>query len=318
MKLTIGQVADYVGVTIRAVRHYHQRGLLPEPERDASGYRRYDATAVVDLIKIKTLADAGVPLAQIKRLLDAGQDEFASAMSRLGEALDSKIIELNEQKRRIADLAAGDTLFLPPKIADLLDRLRAIGVSPRTVQIERDGWILLAARHSQAAGDAARAGAGVREADPRSGPLHSDTWEALERVRGAGQKAIVMVNRRGFAPWLTCRSCGRHWSCPNCDVSLIVHRHSGRLVCHHCAHREPLPRVCGDCSSTTLSRRGWGRSRSRSSWPSAWRRCLSSASTRTPPALAAPTPASSLPSARRRVASSSALKWSPRDMTSRK
>ena len=47
------------------------------------------------------------------------------------------------------DLAAGDSLFLPPKIADLLDRLRAIGVSPRTVQIERDGWILLAARHSQ-------------------------------------------------------------------------------------------------------------------------------------------------------------------------
>ena len=157
MKLTIGQVADYVGVTIRAVRHYHQRGLLPEPQRDVSGYRRYDATAVVDLIKIKTLADAGVPLAQIKRLLDSSQDEFAAAMSRLGEALDIKIIELNEQKRRIANLAAGDTLFLPPEIADLLDRLRAIGVSPGTVQIERDGWILLAARHRQAAGDAAHA-----------------------------------------------------------------------------------------------------------------------------------------------------------------
>ncbi|HYK31487.1 MAG TPA: MerR family transcriptional regulator, partial [Streptosporangiaceae bacterium] len=54
MKLTIGQVADYVGVTIRAIRHYHQRGLLAEPERDYSGYRRYDANAVVDLIKIKT------------------------------------------------------------------------------------------------------------------------------------------------------------------------------------------------------------------------------------------------------------------------
>src|SRR5215207_5686885 len=76
----------------------------------------------------------------------------------------------------------------------------------------------------------------MREADPRSGPLHPDTWEALEEVRRAGAKAIVMINRRGFAPWLTCRSCGHHWSCPNCDVSLIVHRHSGRLVCHHCAH----------------------------------------------------------------------------------
>jgi len=98
----------------------------------------------------------------------------------------------------------------------------------------------------------------MREADPRSGPLHPETWGALEGVRAAGSKAIVMVNRRGFAPWLTCRSCGRHWDCPNCDVSLIVHRHSSRLVCHHCAHSEPLPRACGDCGSTTLSQAGVG------------------------------------------------------------
>ncbi len=98
----------------------------------------------------------------------------------------------------------------------------------------------------------------MREADPRSGPLHPRTWEALERVRREGRKAIVMVNRRGFAPWLTCRSCGHHWSCPNCDVSLIVHREAGRLVCHHCAHAEPLPRACPDCDSTTLARAGVG------------------------------------------------------------
>ena len=101
----------------------------------------------------------------------------------------------------------------------------------------------------------------MREADPRSGPLHPDTWEALEEVRRAGAKAIVMINRRGFAPWLTCRSCGHHWGCPNCDVSLIVHRHSGRLVCHHCAHAEPQPRACPDCASTTLSRAGAGTER---------------------------------------------------------
>jgi len=98
----------------------------------------------------------------------------------------------------------------------------------------------------------------MREADPRSGPLHPATWEALAGVREAGAKAIVMVNRRGFAPWLTCRSCGRHWDCPNCDVSLIVHRRAGRLVCHHCAHSEPLPGACGECGSTTLSQAGAG------------------------------------------------------------
>ena len=98
----------------------------------------------------------------------------------------------------------------------------------------------------------------MREADPRSGPLHPSTWDALERVRASRAKAIVMVNRRGFAPWLTCRSCGHHWSCPNCDVSLIVHREQGRLVCHHCAHAEPLPGACSHCDSTTLSRAGVG------------------------------------------------------------
>ncbi len=98
----------------------------------------------------------------------------------------------------------------------------------------------------------------MRGADPRSGPLHPATWEALEGVRRRGEKAIVMVNRRGFAPWLTCRSCGHHWACPNCDVSTIVHRQAGRLVCHHCAHAEPLPRACATCGSTTLSQAGVG------------------------------------------------------------
>jgi primosomal protein N' (replication factor Y) len=98
----------------------------------------------------------------------------------------------------------------------------------------------------------------MRESDPRSGPLHPTTWKALAEVREQDAKAIVMVNRRGFAPWLTCRSCGRHWGCPNCDVSLIVHRNAGRVVCHHCAHSEPLPRACPECGSTTLSQAGAG------------------------------------------------------------
>jgi primosomal protein N' (replication factor Y) (superfamily II helicase) len=101
----------------------------------------------------------------------------------------------------------------------------------------------------------------MRRADPRSGPVHAETWEALKGVRAAGAKAIVMINRRGFAPWLTCRSCGHHWDCPNCDVSLIVHRHNGRLVCHHCAHSERQPSACGECGSTTLSRAGAGTER---------------------------------------------------------
>ena len=67
--LTISQLAAYAGVSVRTVRWYHQRGLLPEPARDASGYRRYDGQAVIDLVRISTLAGAGVPLARVGELL---------------------------------------------------------------------------------------------------------------------------------------------------------------------------------------------------------------------------------------------------------
>jgi DNA-binding transcriptional MerR regulator len=155
--LTIGQLADYVGVTVRAIRHYHQRGLLPEPERDSSGYRRYGATAVIELVRIKALADAGVPLARIKEVLSAGPGEFSQAITQIDKALADRIRQLQEQRRRIAQLTAGDRLFVPAEIADLFDRIRGLGISPRAMQIERDGWILLAARYPGQARDWARA-----------------------------------------------------------------------------------------------------------------------------------------------------------------
>jgi DNA-binding transcriptional MerR regulator len=144
--LTIGQLAAYAGVTVRAVRHYHQVGLLPEPERDASGYRRYGATAVVSLIKIRTLANAGVPLSQIGQLLEADAPAFAEAVQRIDRHLRDEIERLETSRKQIAQLAAGDSLALPPEVTSYLDRLREIGASARMVEGERDGWILVAAR----------------------------------------------------------------------------------------------------------------------------------------------------------------------------
>jgi DNA-binding transcriptional MerR regulator len=144
--LTISQLAAYAGVTVRAVRHYHQIGLLPEPERDASGYRRYGAGAVVSLIKIRTLANAGVPLSQIGQMLDADAAEFTEAVERIDSHLRDEIERLETSREQIAQLAAGDSLTLPPEVIRYLDRLRQIGVSERMIDGERDGWILLAAR----------------------------------------------------------------------------------------------------------------------------------------------------------------------------
>ncbi|KUM67240.1 MerR family transcriptional regulator [Streptomyces curacoi] len=143
--LTIGELASYAGVTVRAVRHYHAKGLLPEPERDHSGYRRYDAGAVVELIKIRTLAEAGVPLGRVRELLQADEEDFAAAIADIDKRLRAEIRERQRHRERIARLASGDGLALPPEVVEYLDRLRALGVDERIVQVERDGWIPLAA-----------------------------------------------------------------------------------------------------------------------------------------------------------------------------
>ncbi len=143
--LTIGQLANHCGVTVRAIRHYHRVGLLPEPVRDHSGYRRYGAQAVVDLVRIKVLADAGVPLAQISHLLSADPDEFGAAVAGIDEALQQQIIQVEHRRQQLLGLLAGDQLVLPSEVAEMLNDLREIGVSEQGVQIERDGWILLAA-----------------------------------------------------------------------------------------------------------------------------------------------------------------------------
>ena len=144
--LTISQLARYAGVTVRAVRHYHQVGLLAEPARDGSGYRSYDAAAVVRLIRIRTLAEAGVPLARVQDLLDAGAEEFARGVREIDAELRGEIRRLQRHRERIARLAAGDQLALPASVVGYLDRLRGLGVDERYVELERDGWIMVAAQ----------------------------------------------------------------------------------------------------------------------------------------------------------------------------
>jgi DNA-binding transcriptional MerR regulator len=144
--LTISQLASYSRVTVRAVRHYHAKGLLPEPERDCSGYRRYDAGAVVELIRIRTLAEAGVPLSRVRELLMADEEEFAAAIEEIDLRLRAEIRERQQHRERVAQLAAGDRLALPPEAVDYLDRLRELEIPERAIELERDAWILVAAQ----------------------------------------------------------------------------------------------------------------------------------------------------------------------------
>ena len=68
----------------------------------------------------------------------------------------------------------------------------------------------------------------------------------------------MLLNRRGWSNFLSCRECGRVWECPNCDVTLVLHRAAAEVACHHCGHSERVPRACPDCNSVSVARHGAG------------------------------------------------------------
>lgn len=140
--LTIGQLAAHAGVTTKAVRVYHAKGLLPEPARDEAGYRRYDAQAIIDLTRIVTLAQAGVPLARIPEVLAAEPDAAALLVDRIDVELRDRIRVLQDRRRRLRHLDQPDRLCLPPEAVAYMDRLRALCLSARHERAIRDGWIL--------------------------------------------------------------------------------------------------------------------------------------------------------------------------------
>ncbi len=180
--LTISQLAAYAGVTVRAVRHYHAKGLLPEPERDHSGYRRYDAAAVVELIRIRTLADAGVPLSRVQRAAGADEEEFAAAVDDIDRRLRAEIRERQRHRERIAQLAAGDSLALPPEAVAYLDRLRELGVPERVID---GGARRLDPRRRADPG--ADAGADGAQAQPDRGPCRRRDLLATSCAGSTGQ-----------------------------------------------------------------------------------------------------------------------------------
>lgn len=150
-QLTIGELAGLAGVSTRTVRHYHAVGLLPEPERDASGYRRYAAADVVALVRIVRLRAVGMPIsriaAQVKDPVD-GLGELRRLAEELREEIDrlstlhDRLIQMTEQAvpgpAEALAHALRDAGRLPPDTAlsrseaaatELVDALHPGGVS---------------------------------------------------------------------------------------------------------------------------------------------------------------------------------------------
>jgi primosomal protein N' (replication factor Y) (superfamily II helicase) len=86
--------------------------------------------------------------------------------------------------------------------------------------------------------------------------------EAITQTLAAGSQVLVFLNRRGFAPTLSCHECGWISDCHRCEARLTVHRNPNRLLCHHCEHMEPVPVACPFCHSAQLQCIGQGTERS--------------------------------------------------------
>ncbi len=87
-----------------------------------------------------------------------------------------------------------------------------------------------------------------------SAPLRDE----LRKVFAAGEQAIILINRRGYAPYLLCRECGHEFRCRDCSVTLTVHRRAGLLICHYCGLRKPIPSKCPLCNGEVLQPIGFG------------------------------------------------------------
>ena len=89
----------------------------------------------------------------------------------------------------------------------------------------------------------------------------SELVSALLEVYEANEKAVLLLNKRGFASFMLCRECGFVPECPSCSVSLTYHERGNMLVCHHCDHSEPAPARCPKCGSPYLRKFGAGTQR---------------------------------------------------------
>ena len=95
----------------------------------------------------------------------------------------------------------------------------------------------------------------IEAVDLRRDKLPPRSWlaprlrAALAETLGAGEQALLYLNRRGYAPLTLCKTCGHRLHCPNCTAWLVEHRLAGRLQCHHCGHAIALPRQCPACGT---------------------------------------------------------------------
>ncbi|WP_120338888.1 MerR family transcriptional regulator [Cryobacterium soli] len=138
-------LATLAQVSVRTLRHYHQVGVLPEPERTRNGYREYTVHDLVRLLRIKRLAALGIPLERMPAMFEADPADQAATLRKLDADLDAQIARLQAQKTLITLIQANEgAADFPPQLAPAMAVFAASGVSSAMTMMDRDQVILLA------------------------------------------------------------------------------------------------------------------------------------------------------------------------------
>ncbi len=138
-----GELARAAGVSVRTLRHYHQLGVFPEPARRANGYREYSVGDLVMLLRIRRLAELGIPLEEIPPMLESGGRADA-VLDELDRELAGQIARLTARREAIARLrAAGASPDTPPELAGLMMTYDGPDLPPRMLRHDREILLLL-------------------------------------------------------------------------------------------------------------------------------------------------------------------------------
>ena len=101
----------------------------------------------------------------------------------------------------------------------------------------------------------------LRTADLAESILAPETVTALKQTVDRGEQAVILLNRRGYAPLMYCLDCGKVARCPHCDIGLTYHKGRERLVCHYCGYSVPFPSPCPSCKGLHFHPMGQGTER---------------------------------------------------------
>jgi primosomal protein N' (replication factor Y) (superfamily II helicase) len=236
-RLRTGEARIAVGPRSAVFAPVRDLGLIVIDEEHDSSYKhegdpRYDARHVA-----------------ARRVALAAGEEPSTTHGSAGRSAPSAALDEPSRTRGSAGRSPPSSMLARPRAAALL----AGSATPRPETWHSLARLTLSERVSS------RPLPPVRILDMRGArhPLHPDARRALSEAR----KAILLLNRRGWSNFLTCRSCGKVWECPQCDVALVLHRAEHAVACHHCGHREPVPGRCDACGSPSVARYGAGTER---------------------------------------------------------